>query len=707
MKKISIIMLLLLSFVEYQNAQDINLPELEKINFSGNNYFSDADLYDVLGIKESPNALWQSISAIFGVGNETVYFDSLLLNEEKLRLQSFYFNHGFFNAKINSNYKIDAANREAQVTFVINEGNFSRYLPLKIFGLELLKGKLKHEINKITKVDTNAIYSYENLSIINQIAVSTLRNNGYMFANIDSTLIFIDTLKNVVSSNLYFSLGKKYRISEIKIEKSGDGKEEVESELIHRIIGINEKDVYSRYRIELGKNRLYKTKLFNVAVISEEIQDTTDNKIPLKITTEIGKMYQATPEIIVNNEDDRLNIGLGIGFSKKNFLGNARILTLNTSIAAQNIFEFVKNMSVTNTEVIGYADLRLILEQPFLFDKNIDTRYELYSTIQKRMNEYNTIARGFKVGLNFELPQYVFLSSLGASWNVENLKVLYQEDYLRAIFKRVLEQNSNIDPTKIDSAASAVVNTINKSTNSINTLLTLNFSADKTNDFIFPTSGYKINLLLANANFLQYALSTTFNYELESPLYYKTQIDFSVFPSIYHSQENSFGIKFRVGNIFTYKGAETSVPYNQRFTSGGSNSLRGWQSRELVPNFSFGELDFNSLSPTDVESIFLDQATPGGLFHFEGTIETRNRIVGNIGTAIFVDYGNTWSNIKAFRYDEIAVSAGLGFRYYTDFIPFRIDFAMKVYDPKSPVPISKRVFWNDLFQLHFAIGEAF
>lgn len=707
MKKILTLIILLTSFVELSYAQDVTFAELDRISFSGNNYFSDADLYDVLGIKESPDAIWQSISTIFGVGAETVYFDSLLMNEEKLRLKSFYFNHGFFNTKIKSEYKIDTAQSTAEVTFTINEGNSSRYTPLKIFGLDLLKGNVKTSINKITEIDTSQIYSYENLTNINQSVVRTLRNNGYMLANMDSTLILIDTMKNIVTSNLYFHLGKKYRILDVKIEKSGDGKDDVDENLIARIVGIEANDVYSKYRIELGKNRLYKTKLFNVAVVSNDIKDTVANKIPLKITTEIGKMYQATPEIIMNNEDERFNLGLGLGFSKKNFLGNARILTLNASIAAQNIFEFVKNMSVTNTEVIGYADLRLILEQPFLFNKNIDTRYEIYSTIQKRMNEYNTIARGFKVGLNFELPPYVYLSSFGASWSLENLEVLYQKKYLIGIFKKVLAQNTDISPTKIDSSASAVVSTIDKSSNSVNTLLTLNFGADKTDDFIFPTSGYKINLLLANANFVQYAMSKLLKYELKSPLYYKTQIDFTIFPSIYHSKENSFGIKFRVGNIFTYEGVETSVPYNQRFTSGGSNSLRGWQSRELVPEFSFGELDFNSLSPTDIESIFLDQATPGGLFHFEGTIETRNRIIGNVGTALFVDYGNTWSNIKAFRYDEIAVSAGFGFRYYTDFIPFRIDFAVKVYDPESSKLIAERSFWNDLFQIHFAIGEAF
>ncbi len=702
------LLLILLVFIEFTFAQEVELVELKKINYSGNKSFSDADLGDVVGIKESPAALWQTLGSFFGTSEEAVYFDSLALNDEILRLKSFYFNNGFFNSKISSKHKVDKLEKEAEVTFFINEGKPSKYNEVKVFGLDSLKGSFKKNIKYLSKIDTSKVYSYEYLSSINQSIVMKLRDNGYMFANIDSTLIYIDTTRNFINSTLYFNLGKKYKISEIEIVKNGDGKDDVDSDLIAEIVGINRDDTYSRYNIELGKNRLYKTKIFNVAVVSSKVKDTVGNRVPLKISAEIGKMYQATPEVIMNNEDDRFNLGLGIGFSKKNFFGDARILTLNASIAAQNIFEFIQNMSVSNTEVIGYADLRLILEQPFLLGKSIDTRYELYSTIQKRTNEYNTIVRGFKVGLNFELPPYVYLSSFGTSWNVENLQVLYQEDYLHSLFVRAFNQGTNLDSLQVDSAATILTSRIAKTTKSDNTLLSFNFGANKTDDFVFPTRGYKTSLILANANFTQYVMSKIFNYNLNSPLYYKVQLDFSIFPSIYHSKLDAFGIKLRAGNIFVYEGIETAVPYNQRFTSGGSNSVRGWQSRELVPPFLFGDIDFNSLSPSDLESIFLDQAAPGGLFQFEGTIETRNRLIGSVGTALFIDYGNTWSNVTDFRFDEIAVSAGIGFRYYTDFIPFRIDFAVKLYDPASDAKsITKRSLWNDLLQIHFAIGEAF
>lgn len=672
--------------------------ELKKINFVGNKSFSATELNSVIALRESPNVFSQVLFSLIGLGEEAVYFDSLSLNTEMLRLKSFYFNNGFFNASIQEKHSINIIDETAEIIFKIYEGNSYRYNDFNIYGLDSLKGDTKKNVNEILTIDTTENYNYDNISNINNYVTNILRDNGYMFSGVDSTLIFIDSVKNIVDTKIYFNLGKKYTISDIKIEKSGEGIDEVEAELIDEIVGIEKGETYSRYNIELGQERLYNTKLFNVAIINSVVSDTIGNQVPLKISTEIGKMYQASPEVIMNNEDDRFNLGLGIGFSKRNFLGSARILTLNSSIAAQNITEFIQNMSVENTQVIGYADLRLMLDQPFIFGKKIDTRYELYTTLQKRRNEYNTIASGFKVSLNFELPPYVYLTSLVTSWNVERLSVLYQKDYINSILRYVIAAQ---DSAQVDSTISEYVR------NSINTLLSVSFGANKTNDFIFPTSGYRANIQLANANLEQYLYSKIFNSELNSPLYYKAQIDFIVYPNIYYSKENSIGMKIRAGNIFVYEGIETAVPYNQRFTSGGSNSLRGWQSRELVPDFNSGDLDLSSLSPSELESIFLDKATPGGLFQLEGSIETRNRLIGSIGTALFVDYGNTWVNINAFRYDEIAVSAGFGLRYYTDFIPFRIDFAVKIYDPNSSKSIWDRPFWNDLIQIHFAIGEAF
>ncbi len=706
MRKV-LIQILIVLLNTFTFAQDEMEYELTSIAFVGNSYFSNAELGDVISLRESPSSISQFFNDLIGLGEDAIFFDSLSLSQEELRLQSYYFNNGFFAARVSSTYFLDDEDFECNLVFEIIEGNVNNLSKIEIYGLNNIESEFFGDIKSLAEIDTTEQYSYSKVSAINSNITSYLRNNGYMFASSDSTIIFIDSVKLNAEGKLFFTHGQSYSLSDIQIEKTGIGKEEVKTELIKEIASLEEGATYDESEIRKAQSRLYKTNLFNIAYVRSVIEDTSGSYVPIKIETDIGSMYELSPELIMNNEDNRFNLGLSLGFSKKNFLGNARILTLNGSIASQNIFEFISNMAISDTSVIGYADLRLIVEQPFLFGNNINTRAELYSTLQKRKNEYNTTANGLKLRLDFEVPDFVYINSFNTTWNFENLKVLYQESYLETLFRRYINDAPGYTPEEKDSLATEIASEIGKESTTNNTLLAFNFGANKTNDFTFPSRGYKTNLLIGNANALPFILSKVSGRELNTPLYYKTQIDFSAFPPLYYSRENAFGFKLRVGLIHVYDGLESSVPYNQRFTSGGSNSVRGWQSRELVPEFSLGEFDYTSISPADLEAILLDQAAPGGLFLFEGSIETRNRIIGEIGGAIFLDYGNSWANTTSFRFDEIAVSTGFGIRYYTDFIPFRLDFGIKLYDPRTKTTINHMGFWNEVLQIHFAIGEAF
>jgi len=120
-----------------------------------------------------------------------------------------------------------------------------------------------------------------------------------------------------------------------------------------------------------------------------------------------------------------------------------------------------------------------------------------------------------------------------------------------------------------------------------------------------------------------------------------------------------------------------------------------------------------------------DELLPlGGNFVLEGSAELRvNHFRGfgkawflnleHIWAVYFLDFGNVWSQISDFTPADIAVAAGLGVRYDTFFGPFRIDFGMKVYDPKA-LPgtrtIFDRQFWSETVKsgvFHFGIGHAF
>ena len=241
---------------------------------------------------------------------------------------------------------------------------------------------------------------------------------------------------------------------------------------------------------------------------------------------------------------------------------------------------------------------------------------------------------------------------------------------------------------------------------STNATIGINLGANKTNDAFFPTSGYALSLLIEDGNSIPFLISRIFKSNFVHPLFLKSVITSSFYLPVYNSKVDAFGIKFKIGQIFTYRGEQSAIPLNQRLYAGGSNSVRGWGTRQLVPR----NVEFDlAANPTqdDLESFLGKGAATGGFFLMEGSIETRNRLIGRLGTALFLDYGNTWNGYKEFRFDEIAVAAGFGLRYYSDFIPLRIDFGFKVYDPNDRRPMVKKEFWKEILQFHIGIGEAF
>jgi outer membrane protein assembly factor BamA len=153
------------------------------------------------------------------------------------------------------------------------------------------------------------------------------------------------------------------------------------------------------------------------------------------------------------------------------------------------------------------------------------------------------------------------------------------------------------------------------------------------------------------------------------------------------------------------RGTSVSIPLNRRFFGGGSGSVRGWNARTL-----------GAMSDELIQF--------GGNFIFEGSLEMRIshfRGYGQLGFlkldnivgVYFLDFGNVWSDIKDVRMRDIAVAAGVGIRYETFFGPFRIDYGIRLYDPKGPdgryTVFQKRLMSEVLGRgvFHFGIGHAF
>ena len=170
----------------------------------------------------------------------------------------------------------------------------------------------------------------------------------------------------------------------------------------------------------------------------------------------------------------------------------------------------------------------------------------------------------------------------------------------------------------------------------------------------------------------------------------------------------SIATRLIAGAGYAY-GNSTALPFEKHFYGGGSNSLRGWQTRTVGPGTS--QMDKSFIIPNQT-----------GDMKLEANIEYRFDIAWKFAGAVFVDAGNIWmlehKGVKEmessiFRWktlgDSIAANWGLGLRLDFGIILLRVDMGMKFHDPALEQKWIGPDGWlkRDNYAVHFGVGYPF
>lgn len=678
MKFLFYIFILALFFSAYQYAQGDDRIELSSISFVGNETFSDADLKAVIQSEESPMWLWTFLNSFTFLGSPPNYFDSTSISVDVISLKSFYAVKGFFKAEINYSFVIDTSGKSADLIYTIKENSPFTFNSVRFPGLEKLNDWIKSNIAEYMDYALGERYSQQNVQKKNDEIITYLKNNGYLFAAYDSSIVKIDTSNSSIDLFNYFSTGSFYRYSDIKIEKTGPSSSEVSYDLIKYITNINVGDTYREDEISKSRLRLARTGLFSSINLEGVNRDSIAGKAELQITSTVTPLNELSPEIFADNEQGYFNIGVGASYVRKNFLGDARKLTIRASFTVNDVSNINFNSQYFSETFQSQVELSGIVEQPFLFSRNIAGRLELY------LKSYNIESVDYQnYGANFntvvDMPTYTFINILSPYLRFDRLN--YKIPQLEFIGDTV-----SVNPTTF--------------TASLGTEL----GSTKTNDLFYPTAGNIISLIteLSSAN-VKWDVRNNQTGQSELSIdslgfYLKLQLTLGFYFSISRDNQTVFATKFKSGYIYMLSGGQGLVSPNQTFFAGGSNSVRGWKSRELIPPD-----EFTNFYPVSLNE---ELKIRGGTFLLEGSFEYRRRFEKDFGFVLFLDYGNTWNGADQFVWNEVAVAIGTGVRYYSPIAPFRIDFGFKLYDPKD-LKYFYDVPFLETMVINFGIGEAF
>lgn len=664
------------------------------------------------------------------MGEEPVIYDSLLTEESQEQLTRELENKGYWDATVEVQ-KTDKK-RKTDLTFVVTGNQPYR---IKSYEIDIPDDSVMYYLKrrKGTLPKPGDLFDADMLATERDNAAQSLRRKGYYYftkealrfeadsANHevdvtlklqdsylqnDSTLHRLFTKQTISSVTIYDvskSVGDDGRLDRADIDTTTlDGFTIIHSKkghfrpkaLISKVL-ITPKTRYNERRVERTYTIL--NSLQAIKYVDINFRETADDSLSCTIMIAPAKKHSFSAELEGTNSAGDLGIGLGAAYQNKNAFKGAEIL----KVAARGSYEAMGKIGALRNayEVGGNVSITV---PEFLLPMKTETRRRIGGTTE------------FSIGYNFQQrPEYKRnIANLGMKyvWNIRRTRFVFDLIDINYIYlpwisdsfrEQYLKPSSSIRYSYEDHFIMRLgfgVQNSNKRTNSS----TQSFYTLRSN---ISTAG---NLLYGISNAIGQKKSADGQYHIFNIAYSQyVKGDFDFTYNQYINKKVRLVFHGGLGIAFPY-GNASIIPYEERYFSGGANSVRGWAVRTLGPGryANNGDIDYMNQS---------------GDIRLDLNAELRFKLFWKIYGALFLDAGNIWT-IKDYDeqpggyfrfstfYKEIACSYGIGIRADFDYFVIRLDMGVKLYEP-SGTTTSERwrtdLTWKNDFALHFAVGYPF
>lgn len=690
--------ILILFFFSNISFGQKNIPdrqiEINKIKINGNNFFDDSQLLELFATKETPGAiskfLYKLFGDKFGRSNEYFYEDVFLSDLERLKL--LYADNGFFDVNINVDYNISKDSTRLDIYLNIVENKRATIDTVIYAGLE---NCVDINIKELYAKSLIKKGSYYNKSLINEEAnrvIDIIANKGYPFINIipDSSKAERYYSTNTFRIYYYFRPGQRFKFGDVSISVEPKRPDIVPS-IIEKYLEFQKGELVSKSKILASEKNLNRLGLFELARIDvqENLLGDSTGIMPVIVNLKPKNRHELAPEVIFSDEDNTFNFGIGLGYTNRNFLGNARNFTSRIRLNTQSIMDWnfkrvFKSTGLNDETVQGLAELNFQIIQPYFFTKSLNGSWTLSLLADKKNYYFVTLIRN-KIGL---VNQFATYTTGYFEWTLERSNVNWLEDTIKTGLS-LLRLRQEQQPQ-------------------FNSIFSFTLQRDKTNDIFSPTEGFFHAVSFEESGLMQ-SIFKNLQPDLPYTQFYKITFFGRWYKDLTRRKFNIFAFKLKAGYQDKYgeskDNPEKSIPLSRRFFAGGSGSIRAWKTRTL------GAIPQNEIQL-------------GGNIIFEGNAEFRvNHLRGfgklwflnleNFWTVYFLDFGNVWNRLNDVKFNDIAVASGFGIRYDTFVGPVRLDFAFRIYDPmeiQGKRWVTERKFFKEILYngvLNFGIGHAF
>ena len=453
--------------------------------------------------------------------------------------------------------------------------------------------------------------------------LTALQERGYAFAKVDPPVAYEAADAPALDLRFHVETGSKVNIGEIHIE----GLKRVHESLLRARLRLRTGEPYSASAIEQARRDLQGLAVFSQ--VGLQVGSAVDDTGGVPVTFKVRERLRHAISVSAAYSSDLGGSG-GVTWTDRNVFGNAEQL----SLAAKVI-----NLGGSDTTGIGYdTSAKLLMPD---FGRRDQSLQFAVGALKQSLQAYDQTARTTSVTLSRKISRMWSVSIGGATTD-----------------DQIIQNGTTLNYTLF-----AVP-------------LTVTFdSTNLASPLEDPRRGIRTSL----------SVTPTFALAHPNARFIISQIKVAGYFDLDHLLPTNPGRTVLAARALAglAEGAgQFSLPPDQRFYAGGSETVRGYAYQSVGPKFPPG-------SPAAGLPI-------GGTAITAGSLELRQRFGANLGAAVFVDAGQVSASLKAVP-DEFRIGVGAGIRYFTPIGPIRFDVA---------VPTKHRA-GDDKFEIYIGLGQAF
>ncbi len=346
------------------------VTRVEKINFVGNEHFSDSDLEKAIRTEE---ARWYK----FLTDNDKYDPDRLLFDQELLR--RFYANEGYADFQVKSaNAQLSPAKDAFYITFVVDEG--PQYTLGDVKVVNELTTPDKPDLEKLIVTTSGKTYDASKVEESVDRMTDELGNQGYAFVEIQPKLER-KPAEQIINVAYVIKPGPRVYVERINIT----GNVRTLDEVVRREFRLSEGDPYNTSKLQRSEQRINNLGFFEKVEVKTEPGSAPDRTV---VNVDVAE--QSTGEINIGAGYSTTDGALAdFGIRERNLLGRGQELKAGVVIASRR-----------KQAQFGFTE-------PYFLDRELSAGFDVYRVYRDFIDEssYNSDVKGVNLRMGYALQE--------------------------------------------------------------------------------------------------------------------------------------------------------------------------------------------------------------------------------------------------------------------------------------------------------------